>query len=738
MTIFAFFNHPAMLGWLAAAAAPLIIHLLSRRRHREMPWAAMRYLLAAVRKSSRRIRIEQWLLLAVRTGIIVLAVVALAEPFLERAGLNFVSGQRTHKLLVIDASYSMQYRAADKSLFERAKEMAGRIVDESSQGDGFTLVLMASPPRVVVGTPAFERAEFHDELDHLQPLDGGADLAATLAKIEEVLATAHHDHARLTRHEIYFLTDLGRTTWLPDLHEGEQSAKADRAQAAADFLELSKRLGTQAAIVVADLGQDQAENLAIESLVIAEPYVTIGRELALEAVVRNFGRQQHSRQLVELFVDGRRAGEDHVDLPPGDTASSTFAYRFDSPGEHQIEIRLAGDLLDVDNHRWRSLPVAGRLRVLCVNGKPAGGVFQGATDYLVVALAPHGPTDDRAPVLPEVVSESALVEIDLEPYDCIFLCNVGQFTANEARVLSAYVEHGGGLVFFLGDLVQAESYNRHLVAGADGGVDVLPARLGDKVVGQTPCYPDPMEYRHPLIAPFRGRERAGLLNTPIYGFFKLLVPDRSAAQIALKLSTGDPAIVEAPIGRGRSIVVATSADASWTAMPTWPSYVPVVQELLSLAVSGQADDRNLTVGQPLVATLRTLATDTLVSVEAPGGENHTVRLEPEGDYSRWTYADTGRSGFYKVALDAPLSRNETYAVNVDASEGDLTKLDLAELRRDVWPGVSFDLFDGHDPSHQATVPIVRRDALDRWLLYGVLGLLLVETGLASWFGRRSS
>ena len=32
--------------------------------------------------------------------------------------------------------------------------------------------------------------------------------------------------------------------------------------------------------------------------------------------------------------------------------------------------------------------------------------------------------------------------------------------------------------------------------------------------------------------------------------------------------------------------MATSADASWTAMPMWPSYVPIVQELLMFAVRG--------------------------------------------------------------------------------------------------------------------------------------------------------
>ena len=46
------FTQIGMLWWLAAAAAPLLIHLLSRRRYREVSWAAMEYLLAAC-KSGR-------------------------------------------------------------------------------------------------------------------------------------------------------------------------------------------------------------------------------------------------------------------------------------------------------------------------------------------------------------------------------------------------------------------------------------------------------------------------------------------------------------------------------------------------------------------------------------------------------------------------------------------------------------------------------------------------------------
>src|SRR5271156_689293 len=102
-----------MFWWLAAAGLPIVIHLWNKRKYREVPWAAIEYLLAALRKNSRRIQLEQWILLAIRTLIVALVVLAMSEPFLESAGLSFSTGQRTHKLLVIDGSYSMAYKPTD-------------------------------------------------------------------------------------------------------------------------------------------------------------------------------------------------------------------------------------------------------------------------------------------------------------------------------------------------------------------------------------------------------------------------------------------------------------------------------------------------------------------------------------------------------------------------------------------------------------------------------------------------
>jgi hypothetical protein len=44
------FVSPAVLGWLALGAIPVLIHWLFRRRYREVTWGAMQFLHAAVRK----------------------------------------------------------------------------------------------------------------------------------------------------------------------------------------------------------------------------------------------------------------------------------------------------------------------------------------------------------------------------------------------------------------------------------------------------------------------------------------------------------------------------------------------------------------------------------------------------------------------------------------------------------------------------------------------------------------
>jgi len=713
-----------MLGWLAAAAIPVLIHLWSRRRYREMPWAAVEYLLAALRASRRRMQFEQWLLLLVRILVVVLLVLAVAEPRTRGGGfLSAPAGARTHRILVLDGSYSMAYRPDELSRFDHARTLARRIVEASPKGDAFSLVLMSDPARSIVAAPALEAGELLREIDALLLPHTSADLPGALAEVQEILAAARRDQPGLERAEVYFLTDLGRVGWA--VEPGTPAAELVRDRAAA--------IARIASIVVVDLGQAEAENRAVTALATERAVATPAEPVRIRAVLRNFARQDRPGQDVELRIDDRRVARRSVDLPAGASRSVDFTHAFDAPGEHVVEVRLAADRLELDNHRWLALPVEESVRVLVVDGRPSSRPLEGAAGYLAAALAPKEGEEPGPAVRVEVVSENALVERDLQRYDAVFLADVAQFTAGEARLLDGYVRGGGGLVIFLGPRVLANRYGREL--GGQGGL--LPAELGAAVeapAGQL----DPLEYRHPIVRKFRGHQRAGLLTTPVEKYFRLTVDPKSDAKVALATASGDPLVVEHPRGRGRVVLVATSADRTWTPMPLWPSFVPLVQEMLAFATSGHQAARNVLVGQPIGGPLPTVAGPGSVEVRTPRGRTEAARPREDGPVRTWRFSGTTTSGLYEAAFDTPAVQPEQFAVNLDTLESDLTKLSETALREEVWPGVALDCqTTWADAADAPAAAISRHASLARPLLGALFLLLLVETVLAQRFGRHT-
>jgi hypothetical protein len=803
-----------MLWFLTAAAAPIIIHLWNKRRHREMRWAAMQYLLAAIRNNSRRITIEQLILLLVRTLIVLLLAIAVAEPFLDAAeglgglfwpimiGLVVVpvllwlalfsrghwwlrsavaigilvvtaggfamfdwkaidpfrasaaAGKRTHRVIVLDGSYSMDYKPGDESRFQRAQAIVRQIVEASPLGDGFTLVLMAEPPRVLVGTPVFDKADFLDEISKLRLPHAGADLAATLAKVQDVLQVARRDQPKLARHEVHLISDLGKNTWRLASPEAQSALRRQ-----------ASKLTELAGLIVYDVGQPDAHNIAMTAAQLTRfrapvKFATVRRDTTIKFDVRNFGSQEAAQQVVELWVDGRRSDKTTLDVPSHGQASGSFTYRFETPGEHGVEVRLAGDPLQVDNSRFLSVPVRPQLKVLCIDGRPASDVFASSTGYLVQALR-----DDRDPnegqIQAEVDTERALRDRNLEPFDAVFVCNVAQFNQEEAVALHKYVSRGGGLVFFLGERVQAENYNLWL-GGGSAVPRVLPARLDPNVgvvsrdqlkLESEATFLTPFE--HEIVRLFEGRPDVKFAGSPINKWFKLrLVEDKkegvpeSRAQVALKFVNGDPAIVEERIGRGRSILVATSADQGplpdatspaheyWSYMPRLHNYLPFVRELLSAAVVGQFEKRNLTVGDALSGSTGLLGSNASVTIRTPWNSTEQAPVRSLDDHGQWQWSETEQRGVYTARVPGTETRDIAFAVNVNTRESDLAKLSETDLSEDAWAGVKHTyLTSWQGLDDRPTVVGVQRQFVDTWLLAAVCALVLAETFLAWLFGR---
>ena len=150
-----------------AAAGPIVIHLLNRRRFRVISWAAMDFLREAVKRNRRILKLRDILLLVLRTAAVLLFGLALARPYF--AGSNTVaaeSGQPLHAILLVDNSMSMGYHSEGQTqtLLEEAKTTAKKMIEDLPDGSRVSIIPLC-------GGGSFSRDAYRTKKDATDALD---------------------------------------------------------------------------------------------------------------------------------------------------------------------------------------------------------------------------------------------------------------------------------------------------------------------------------------------------------------------------------------------------------------------------------------------------------------------------------------------------------------------------------------------------------------------------------------
>ncbi len=94
------FLNPAILLGLLAASIPIIIHLLNFRKLKKVEFSSISFLKELQKSKIKKIKIKQWLLLLLRTLLIILLVLAFARPTLE--GTNLIGSTSAKSSIVFE------------------------------------------------------------------------------------------------------------------------------------------------------------------------------------------------------------------------------------------------------------------------------------------------------------------------------------------------------------------------------------------------------------------------------------------------------------------------------------------------------------------------------------------------------------------------------------------------------------------------------------------------------------
>ncbi len=682
-----------------AVAVPVAIHLLQRKREATVDFPAVRFLLLAQRRSSRRVRVRRLLLLLVRCLALLLFALLLARPVLQAPGAIFREGEPGFTVVILDTSLSMTALAADaRPRFEGARDLARAIASGAGGEQRFALVEAAPRPGTSAATSRwFDAAGF-----------AGAVAAASARPAVVEPARAFAEAYRLLRdsgvaqRRIVVISDLARGGW-------------DRVSL--DELPL---FDAAVPVRVLRLGGDGARNRAGvvrvgargESRVAGEPRV-------VRAEIANNGPE--AVLPVELWLDGKLAASRLETVPPGTSAAVEFTLRPPTAGAQLVEVRLPADRYPADDRRLLGLEVAPPLSVLAIDGEPGASLTQSETFFLQEALR----SERLAATLPIRVTvggpEAPAAPI-ADGTAVVVLANVRAPGEKAAAVLTEYVAAGGSLLVFWGGSCDAEAW-RLALSG------LLPARVSasETAPPDRPWRVGEVDYTSPPLAIFRP-PASGTFATASFTLRARLDRPTPAARVLARFEDGAPWLIEHRVGRGRVLFVASTADLEGNDLATRPVFVPLIQRLV-LWLAGsleEAADVEHIAGEQLEFAAGAELAGTGVTVETPGGARRELEFRALDAGSLAATAETGEIGFYRWSHQG---RAGVAAVNVPAAESDLSPLGADEIAERLRP-VRAELVEV-TPSGAASDPAqlgVR--SLTRPLLLALLAVLLLETVIA--------
>jgi hypothetical protein len=191
------FLHPWVLAALPLAALPVILHLLARREPPTVAFPSVRYLRTATEEHQRRLKLQHWLLLLLRTLLILALVLVAAGPSVPLSG---VPGHAPTALaMILDNSASSAAVHGGTPRLEQLKSAASQALGRATPEDALWLLAADGLPR------RGDAAELTRLVTELEPASSRLDLGAAISAADALLATDDRPG------EILLLTDLQRT-----------------------------------------------------------------------------------------------------------------------------------------------------------------------------------------------------------------------------------------------------------------------------------------------------------------------------------------------------------------------------------------------------------------------------------------------------------------------------------------------------------------------------------------------
>ena len=518
------FLSPILLWFLLAAVVPVVIHLVNRRRHKTVQWAAMKFLLSATRQYRGEKKLRHIAILTCRAlGITALAIAA-ARPVVSEI-IGWGSGSIGTVVLILDRSASMEIKSvSNQSLRESALEKISATI-KNLGNPRLMLVDSASGELQEIASP-----ELLPSLSSTAPTDTTADIPALLVRAIAFLSDVTGSS------EIWIASDLQSSNWLPS----DDRWNTIRSTIAA--------LPNAPTIRILSMTDAHGSNAAIR---ITESR-RVGNELLLDVEIQNDSANTDAPASLTTHLNGSNTSEN---LAANGTLAR-FQKRITLPNSASTGhgwLSLTADANPRDNTAYFVYGPSRKAVSLVV--APPGE----SANYLALAAAPPG-MEMEAPI---VSPEQAAQKISPELAAVLWAAPLPEAAAAEA--MRRFLVSGGHVCFFAPSTPSGATFNN----------------LG---WSQTTIAPAGKFF---ILKEWNRRDgplRDGLDGSPVAAqrlkALRRQIPEGDATTLA-RWEDGEPAFVRRIFDHGTAWLLGTVPDYSWSNLGDADVLLPLVQRIVS-------------------------------------------------------------------------------------------------------------------------------------------------------------
>lgn len=650
------FLAPLFLAALAVLSVPILMHIQRRRPRDRMKFSAVRFLDASQPTQRRRLRVQDILLLLLRCLAIALIVFAFTRPFFASdSSLSTASGVR--HVILVDVSASMRDQR-----FAQATKAAEGIVEAAAPADRFAVGTFDSEFHIVLPfessagiSPSERKAAALAAIRGLVPGWQTTNLGAALVGAADMIEE-ERETAGESPAQIHLVSDLQQSADTGDL----------------PGFSWPPRLR----VVPVRIGGADWTNAGLQ--VDAKP----GAASRLR-VMNSAGSAGE-----EFQISWNASPPASIRVPPGES-------EFLSVRESESSASLRGDSFEFDNRAW----IAPSME------------FTVAVDYLGAA-APDDSQDSLfylARALSASTAPSVTLRINpMSDQDPASLTIVdGPLDAGHARALRSTLESGGTALL----AIRGPEMRDTLAALGDLETDIVEAAT------ERPELLGRIDFDDSVFAPFADPRFSNFSPIATWRYREVEIP--STAKTLAAFSSGAPALIRVPVGRGTLFVLTTSWRPSDSQLALSSKFAPLLMSMIA-----ESDDVTPPQTQAHIGQVVRLPRGTSQEVVMPNGRSASA--------SDGLFRETQDPGLYRTS-----DGQFVFAVNPPPAETDLSPLSEDALRALGLP-LEVARIEGRAPADSEIALRKESENLQKWwrgLILAAILLLVTESGLAAWSSR---